>query len=85
MTCIVCGRNKGYFAGHKLSFGFCLPLYEDNILPPSWQGEWAGFDACPLCYRLFSNISEPLEIYKAKEMLQIFLSIIFRKSDKNGF
>jgi len=51
--CWVCGQET------FLDFG--LPVYEDEILPNDWQGEWFGATVCPRCYRLFNDkVTAPL-------------------------
>ncbi len=27
-----------------------LPMYEDEVLPDDYEGEWAGMPVCPGCY-----------------------------------
>ena len=27
-----------------------LPMYEGEVVPDDWPGEWAGFDVCEHCY-----------------------------------
>ena len=41
--CWVCG---GWIA--DLEFG--IPIYEDRVLPNSWQGDWGGVPACERCF-----------------------------------
>lgn len=51
--CWVCGVET------YLDFG--LPVYEDLILPNSWNGEWFGATVCPRCYRLFNGTPKPIQ------------------------
>ena len=80
MPWIVCGNPKislGYSAYVKSKY-FALPIYEGYILPNNYKGEWAGFDACPLCHYMFQNIEEPMELEDAREIIYTWLSIIFK-------
>ena len=29
-----------------------LPMYEGEVVPDDWVGEWAGFPACSACYKV---------------------------------
>lgn len=46
-----------------------LPMYEGEIVPPDWSGEWGGFTACKRCYDTFGNIKEPLPVHLARRQL----------------
>lgn len=37
-----------------------LPVYEDEILPNDWQGEWGGVPSCPECYEVQGLLTEPM-------------------------
>ena len=41
--CVLCGADL---------IGPCkgLPMYEGQVVPDDWEGEWAGFDVCDVCY-----------------------------------
>lgn len=41
--CVLCGEHLW---GCKLG----LPMYEGEVVPDDWPGEWAGFDVCAPCY-----------------------------------
>lgn len=43
-----------------------LPMYEDEILPADWPGEWGGFAACKRCYDTFTDIKKPIRIDVAR-------------------
>lgn len=30
--------------------GLCLPMYEGEVLPDDYEGEWAGMTVCKKCY-----------------------------------
>jgi hypothetical protein len=46
-----------------------LAVYEDEILPNSWNGEWFGATVCPRCYALFNDkVSEPLPLRTAQRI-----------------
>jgi len=30
--------------------GFGIPIYEDEIVPDDYKGEWAGLPVCPGCF-----------------------------------
>ena len=34
---------------------FGIPMYEGRAVPHDYDGEWAGFDACPICYALYQT------------------------------
>ena len=59
--CCVCGEETWMDQG--------LPCYEDEIVPPDWQGEWGGFTACEECHFLFSDIKKPLPLLEAKKIV----------------
>lgn len=59
--CFVCGQET------YLDFG--LAVYEDEILPNNWTGEWFGATVCPRCYELFNDkVAAPLPIYAAQRI-----------------
>ena len=37
-----------------------IPVWEGDILPNSWDGEWGGNDACPPCYEFQQTLTEPM-------------------------
>jgi hypothetical protein len=41
--CILCGT---LLFDCKLG----LPMYEGEVVPDDWPGEWAGFDVCAPCH-----------------------------------
>lgn len=46
-----------------------LAVYEDEILPNDWNGEWFGATVCPRCYDLFNDkITAPLPLYAAQRI-----------------
>jgi len=59
--CWVCGRET------YLDFG--LAVYEDEILPNDWSGEWFGATVCPRCYGIFNNkVDAPLPLRAAQRI-----------------
>lgn len=56
--CFTCGPNYG------------LAMYEDEILPADWPGEWGGFPACHSCFIAFNDIKAPLTIREARRMVE---------------
>lgn len=59
--CHVCGVET------YLDFG--LAVYEDEILPNDWAGEWFGATVCRRCYELFNDkITAPLPLYTAQRL-----------------
>jgi hypothetical protein len=59
--CWVCGQET------YLDFG--LAVYEDEILPNNWSGEWFGATVCPRCYDLFNDkVSAPLRLITAQRL-----------------
>ena len=71
-TCI-CGDEekvlRRYAAGKPLPPMYGLAMYESDILPPDWEGEWGGFTACRRCYTTFTNVSAPLSVRDARIQL----------------
>jgi hypothetical protein len=59
-NCCVCDEEV------VMEFG--LPMYESEIVPSDWPGEWGGFTVCKRCYTLFNGIREPLPIAEAKRV-----------------
>lgn len=57
VICYSCGPNYG------------LAMYEDEIVPADWPGEWGGFTACQSCFVLFNDIKEPLPVSRARRMV----------------
>ena len=43
--CVLCGA---FLSGPCKG----LPMYEGEVVPDDWPGEWAGFDVCDSCYGL---------------------------------
>lgn len=59
--CWVCGQET------YLDFG--LAVYEDEILPNDWDGEWFGATVCPRCYDLFNDkVHAPLRLVTAQRI-----------------
>ncbi len=40
--CVLCGK--------EISHIYCLPMYESEVVPDNWEGEWGGFTVCKSCY-----------------------------------
>lgn len=40
--CCICGREL-------VDCRKAIPMYEGEPVPPDWDGQWAGFDACDEC------------------------------------
>lgn len=36
-----------------------VPVYEGDVVPNDWAGEWLGMDACDVCYQTQGLITEP--------------------------
>ena len=53
--CIACGA-------HLVTPHEAIPIYEGEALPNEWEGEWAGFDACPTCFAFQATITEPMPL-----------------------
>jgi hypothetical protein len=60
--CCVCG------AVTEMEYG--LPMYESDIVPADWTGEWAGFTACRRCHSTFTGISSPIHVNDARRQLE---------------
>lgn len=59
--CWVCGTET------YLDFG--LPVYEGEILPNDWKGEWCGATVCRECYDLFNGkVFQPLPLIAAQRI-----------------
>jgi hypothetical protein len=59
--CWVCGQET------FLDFG--LAVYEDEILPNDWPGEWFGATVYPRCYDLFNDkVNAPLRLITAQRL-----------------
>ena len=59
--CWVCGTET------FLDYG--LAVYEDEILPNDWQGEWFGATVCKRCYDLFNDkVRTPLPMIAAQRI-----------------
>lgn len=50
-NCFICGVDL-------LGCRQGVPVYEDVILPNSWEGEWSGADACPECFAAQQGITD---------------------------
>lgn len=46
-----------------------LPMYESEIVPEDWPGEWGGFMACKRCWQMFTDVKEPLPVTEARRIL----------------
>jgi hypothetical protein len=46
-----------------------LPVYEDEILPNDWEGEWGGVPSCPRCYDLQALLTEPMSLAKFRRLI----------------
>ena len=53
--CWACGK-------HLIGNEFSIPIYEDLVLPNSWQGEWGGVEACPSCFDLQQTLTVPMTV-----------------------
>lgn len=61
--CWVCGEET--FGGYGLT------VYESQILPNDWKGEWGGTTVCERCYGLFNHdTGEPISWTVANAMLR---------------
>ena len=53
--CCVCGAED---APGNLG----VPVYEGDVLPNDWDGEWFGAPACRRCFDIQSALAHPLSI-----------------------
>ena len=53
--CTICGRP---IVGRWGSYG--VPMYEENVLPNDWPGEWGDFPACERCYEVQQSLTETM-------------------------
>lgn len=53
--CAVCDRPS--------DCSVSVPMFEGDVLPNSWEREWAGFDVCLPCFAVQNLISEPMLAY----------------------
>lgn len=60
--CCVCGEEV------LMEYG--LPMYESEILPADWKGEWGGFTACRRCFELFNAIKAPMAWAEARKITE---------------
>ena len=37
---------------------FSVPIYEDEIMPDDYDGEWGGMPVCPKCFYLTRGLQE---------------------------
>lgn len=51
--CWVCGADAT-----GLDFG--IPVYEGNVLPNDWKGEWGGVPVCKRCFDAQQTITRPI-------------------------
>jgi len=56
VECRVCGEAV------YLGEGFGIPMYEDDVLPNDWPGEWGGFPACQRCFLAQQGITKPTPV-----------------------
>ncbi len=47
IECRVCDRPWSYSPGGR---SFAIPIYEGDIVPDGYTGEWGGAPVCPRCY-----------------------------------
>lgn len=47
VDCVLCGTHLT--EGVDKIQG--LPMYEGEVVPDDWSGEWGGFDVCETCFR----------------------------------
>jgi hypothetical protein len=38
--------------------GYSVPIYEDEIVPDDYKGEWGGMPVCPTCFFIARGIRE---------------------------
>lgn len=48
--CVICSAECLHRQG--------LAIWEDQIVPDDYQGEWGGAPACPECYELAADLQE---------------------------
>lgn len=39
---------------------FGVPMFEGEIVPAAWTGEWGGFTVCERCFHLAEAIERPM-------------------------
>lgn len=67
-NCCVCDEVVlCYSAGPN----YGLAMYEGEIVPEDWPGEWGGFTACWSCFNMFRNIKQPLPVWKARVLVEV--------------
>ncbi len=54
--CWVCGNPT------LCASGFGIPVYEDIVLPNSWDGEWFGQGACEPCFTKQGSLERPMSL-----------------------
>jgi hypothetical protein len=59
--CWVCG-------GDATGMHHGIPVYEDQILPNDWPGDWAGVPACEGCFEKQNRLTEPVALWRFKRM-----------------
>jgi len=50
VDCILCGTTN--------SDSLFLPMYEGQVVPNDYEGEWAGMPVCRTCYRKHEETNE---------------------------
>lgn len=56
VNCRVCGVCVGTYQG------FGIPMWEGDVLPNDWPGDWGGFPACLPCYSAQQQITKPTTV-----------------------
>mgnify|MGYP001584071269 CR=1 FL=1 len=61
--CCVCGADCPPHCG--------IPIYEDFVLPNSWEGEWGGMDACRACWTAQQVITTPIPLWTFRARMHL--------------
>ena len=59
--CCVCNQ--------EVYMDYGLAMYEGDIVPNDWKGEWGGFTACRRCYELFTTVTVPISVREARKQI----------------
>jgi hypothetical protein len=48
-----------------------IPIYEGDVLPNDWQGEWGGVDACQRCWLHQGRLTVPMPIWQFRKAIDV--------------
>ena len=52
-VCVVCEAAANPRKG--------IPMYEGDVVPNDWNGDWAGYPACDRCFAEQEKLTEPID------------------------